>query len=241
MNIIHNWLKQNKKELIYTLVLAILLAIFAHSLPSKGSEKQEEVESLHKIVVLNEQTQEEYLDDNMKIYNIKVASLDFPIESEPIEEEIDFPYYDNIPLSEEVQQYIYETAAEYSISYELVLAIAEVESDFDPKAVSYNDSSLGLFQINKNNTLDWIASEADIENVDPFNPKHSARMAAWYVSWLRDYWLDAGMNEEDVTNAVLLSFNRGIYGAEKYMKKNGLNHSYVEKVLDYKYKLERGE
>src|SRR5690606_36348654 len=46
---------------------------------------------------------------------------------EVVEQEI--IYYD-IPLSEELQKFTYETCQEYDIEYELALAVMQLESDF---------------------------------------------------------------------------------------------------------------
>ncbi|MGM7685188.1 transglycosylase SLT domain-containing protein [Cytobacillus sp. Hm23] len=55
------------------------------------------------------------------------------------------------------------------LKYELVLSVIKKQSNFDTLAVSYNGSSVGLMQINRNNTLEWLVGKAGIENVDPFN------------------------------------------------------------------------
>lgn len=176
-----------------------------------------------------------------------INSPDFSLEEarnitiKPVIEETSFVQYYNIPLNKDIQKYIYKQAEKYNISYELLLAIAYTESKFNSKAISYNDTSLGLFQINKYNTLEWLAKETGIDNVDPFNPYHSTKMAAFYIAYLRDYYLKRGYDEENVTNRVLLAYNMGLAKSKKWVKRYGLISEYVRDVLDYKYKLESGE
>jgi hypothetical protein len=232
---IHNWLKQSKKELIYLLILIVFLIIFAKVLHINVPEPQEEVENYDEIVVLIEQPQEEYLYDNMKMYTIQVASLDCPVEAETADL-VEFPYYEHIPLDKEVQHYIYETAEEYSISYELVLAIAKVESNYDADVVSHTRDS-GLMQIHKP-TGKWIAKELELQDYDVFDPETNILMGIWYLDWLRSYYLSQGYSEEDTFQLVVLAYNRGHVGAVNYVNKYGFNNSYLDKVYAAKIELE---
>lgn len=58
-------------------------------------------------------------------------------------------YYD-ISLTHEQQDVVRAVCAEYDVPFDLVLAIMDVESDFDPKAVS-KTNDYGAMQINKIN------------------------------------------------------------------------------------------
>lgn len=40
---------------------------------------------------------------------------------------------------------------------------------------------------------------------------------------------------------MLLSYNRGVKGCERYVEKYGLSNDYVERVLRYKYEYEQAE
>lgn len=153
------------------------------------------------------------------------------------EEDINTFHPYNINLDYNIQKYIWDEANKYNISFELMLAIAYTESKFDPTVVSWDGSSTGLFQINTRNTFRWISSELGIEKANPKNPYHSASVAAWYVNYLRNKFLEQGYSEETVTNKVLLAYRFGESGS----KKRKLNHPYVKKVLEYKNKLESGE
>lgn len=147
-----------------------------------------------------------------------------------------FIEYD-ISLDPKIQKYIWNEANKYELSYELLLSIAYVESKFDHEVVSWDGSSTGLFQINTRNTFGWISTELGIDKADPKNPYHSASVAAWYVNYLRHKYLEQGYDEETVTNRVLLAYRFGEFGS----KRRSLNHPYVQAVLEYKNKLEKGE
>lgn len=142
-----------------------------------------------------------------------------------------------IPLPEETLNEIYEICLENDISYTLVLAIAEVESNFDPKAKSSTGDS-GLMQINRK-TQTWLAEKAGIENVQSTKPSHSVLMAVEYLLYLRNYFDEFDLSEEDKFNYVVGGYNYGHVGIQRYAKKRDIsNHPYVKKVLAEKEKLE---
>lgn len=176
---------------------------------------------------------------NAPVYHITDQIVVMQVKKDVVaasQEEDTFKPY-QINLSSEVQKYIWDESKKYGLSFELLLAIAYTESRFNPKAVSYDNSSMGLFQINKRNTVKWLSKQTNIKNVDVFNPYHSTKMAAWYVNYLRKKYLNEGYDEETVTNRVLLAYRFGISGS----KSRSINHPYVQAVLKYKNKLESGE
>lgn len=67
--------------------------------------------------------------------------------AEPEEETISFTYREEIPLSEELQEALWEACQEYSIDTALVLGVIEVESTFRTDAVSCV-GCYGLMQLN---------------------------------------------------------------------------------------------
>jgi len=161
--------------------------------------------------------------------------LNNPFIELPVEEVF---IYD-IPLSEELQEFTWEQSQKYDLSYELVLAVMKVESDFREDVVSYNNTSVGICQINAHNTADWLAQRVGLKEYNLKNPKHSIKMATWYLKWLSDYWRKQGLSEELIFNATLLSYNRGIQGSINYITEYGYSHKYVEKVYKFKSRLEQ--
>ena len=81
-----------------------------------------------------------------------------------------FFYLEQIPLSYELQRYIYERSAALGLEYELVLALIWRESTFRIEAVGVNRNGTrdsGLMQINDINR-DWLFEKHDIYDLmDP--------------------------------------------------------------------------
>jgi soluble lytic murein transglycosylase-like protein len=70
-----------------------------------------------------------------------------------------FPVY-NIPLDYQYQKELFQECKKYNITYELALAVIEVESDYSSNKT--NAQSKGLFQLNSD-TYPWIAKELGID------------------------------------------------------------------------------
>lgn len=174
------------------------------------------------------------INENKLVYNYNNKIIKYRNENDI--EEVHPPTYD-IPLSEDLQLYIWELCEEYGINYELVLSLIKVESNFNSNVISYNGSSVGLMQINQYDTLYWLSRQVGLKNPDPYNPYHSVKMGIWYLNYLKQYWLDKGLNEEEARKAMLISYNRGIYNANIYIKKNGFNSDYISKINEYKKEL----
>jgi len=149
---------------------------------------------------------------------------------------IEYKIYD-IPLPVKDQILIQEEARKYSLSPEFIFAIIQAESTFNTKAISHDKSSKGLMQLNIN-TYKWIAKELKINNFDPYNSNNNIRVGVWYINYLREYWYSQGYNDENVFNLILISYNQGIEGCNKHIKKYGLKSKYATKVEENKYNIE---
>jgi soluble lytic murein transglycosylase-like protein len=145
------------------------------------------------------------------------------------------PIYD-IPISEKLQEYTYELCDQYNLSYELVLAVIHTESSFIETANS--GLCKGLMQISRS-TGDWISEQIGIENFNPYNPEQNIAVGVWYLDYLRNYWLEQGADDETAFVLMLMSYNMGPTACRSYVKKYGLKNSYVQKVFDFKYELEK--
>lgn len=75
-----------------------------------------------------------------------VANAEFPAR-QFIEMEDPSTIYFDIPLSHNVQSYIFDLCAEYGIDAALIIAIIERESKYNEMAIGDNGNSLGLMQI----------------------------------------------------------------------------------------------
>lgn len=135
-----------------------------------------------------------------------------------------------------MQAYAREVALQYDLAPELVLAVIETESSWKPSAD--NGKCAGLMQLNIN-TSGWIAKELGIAG-NRKDYRQNIQMGCYYLNYLRDAWYQKGATDEDALYLMLLSYNRGMGGATKYVK----NHSdytkdaYCKKVIGIKWRLE---
>ena len=134
--------------------------------------------------------------------------------------------------------YIRMIAEQYELSPELIEAVIEVESGWNEKAD--NGTSVGLMQLNRN-TYPWLAEQVGLQDADPYNWQDNVRMGIWYLDYLRDYWTAKGCTDEDTLYYMLISYNRGIAGCQKWLKSHELYDNYYStKVIKAKYRIEQG-
>lgn len=142
-----------------------------------------------------------------------------PIESTPIDTEPVVFYWD-VPLSEDLQDYIRTLCEEYSVPEELILAIIEVESSFRPNVISTSED-YGYMQLNKCNH-ELLTNELGITDfLDP------------YQNILGGIYLISGhleKTEGDVAKA-LMRYNCGATGAWKLWQKGIYSTEYTRKVM----------
>ena len=116
-------------------------------------------------------------------------------QTEVIEEQGFEPW--DIPLSDDLQQYIHNLCEKYDISYAMVIAMIDVESGFNSKAVS-STNDYGLMQINSVNHKD---------NMDYLNPYDNVEQGIKAL-----HRLTGEYNEADL---VAMCWNCGEAGARK--------------------------
>lgn len=142
----------------------------------------------------------------------------------------------NIPLSEELQEYTWNLANEYGLSYDLVIAVMKQESNFNPNLIS-KTKDYGLTQVNK---VNHNRLKQELKITDFLDPKQNIQAGVFILNECRNYWMNKGItSQEELFERMLLSFNRGINGSNKYIVSRGTHRSdYVKKVLNYKIQLE---
>lgn len=147
------------------------------------------------------------------------------------------PILYDVPLSEAEQLFVIEQAEKYNLSPALCLAVMAVESDFDCQATS--GSSHGIMQLNEN-TYSGLADDLSIEDFDVFGFEDNVQAGIHHLSNMRTYWQKEGYDDKEVFVLMLLSYNRGIGGCQKYVVKHGItDDDYVRKVWGYKSALEQ--
>lgn len=141
-----------------------------------------------------------------------------------------------LPLKYNYRQYLYNKCMNNNISYELMLALAYVESEFNHKAIS-STNDYGTFQINRN--LQHSIENRTETNYNALNKFENVDMAIWYVKYLREKLkrIYPGISEEELFVAVISCYN---LGETQYLKHGAINQEYINKVLEVKTQLETG-
>jgi soluble lytic murein transglycosylase-like protein len=147
------------------------------------------------------------------------------------------PNVKGVPLSDDVLDYMYEMSIKYDVAYSLLLSLADVESSFNPKAVS-SANCVGLLQL-RPSTAKRIAKDLGVKKYNLKNPKDSILFGTYYIDYLRDQWLSKGYSEEDAYVLTIISYNRGIAGANEWVKEHGFKNKYYEKIDKKKEYYER--
>lgn len=142
---------------------------------------------------------------------------------------------DAAPDRASMEAYAEETALQYNLSPELVKAVIEVESSWNPACA--NSKCVGLMQLNID-TAPQIAKTLGISG-DRWDYRQNIQMGCYQLDYLRSYWLSKGATDEDCCYLMLISYNRGIGGATKWLKSHAMEENkYANKVLGIKYQLE---
>ncbi len=140
-------------------------------------------------------------------------------ESIPIVEEPVVFYYD-VPLSEDLQDYIRELCKKHDVPMSLIMAMIEVESSFRSDVIS-GTNDYGLMQINKINH-EWLTEEYGITDfLDPYqNVFCGITIIAGHLE----------KTDGDIALA-LMRYNCGATGAKRLWDKGIYSTSYTEKIL----------
>lgn len=131
-----------------------------------------------------------------------------------------FTYNSNIPLSSELQQYLFDLCAQRNLDYKMCLAIIKHESNFNAKALG-GGSNYGFFQINKCNHKK-LSSTLKTAN-KPFDAETNINWGTYILSCLFDKYAES-YTGENLLKAVLSAYNRGEGG----FAKNGFAKAYIK-------------
>lgn len=140
--------------------------------------------------------------------------------------------------SDDVVNYAIQMAEKYDLSPELVEAVIFVESRWKNDCVS-SANCKGLMQLS-DGTGKWCAEQIGIK-YDPFDYKTNIECGCYYLNYLHEAYGKSGeICEEDLVYYVLIAYNRGIAGANKWIAKHDIeSNSYAKNVLQRKYYLEQ--
>ena len=146
--------------------------------------------------------------------HIEVISTEPTTEQEPAE-----PVFEpdiSIPLDHDLQLYIWEQSKQNNLDYNLLLAVIETESNFDPLAFNVNTNGTtdsGLFQINSCNY-----QKAYSMGLDPNVPEDNIAFACFMLS--------------DLLSKYSLEDSLRAYNAGESGMKKGYGGEYALKILD---------
>ena len=134
-------------------------------------------------------------------------------------EAIKYRYIKNCPLSGEIQREIFEICADANISFELVMALIEKESSFDPGCVSDEGQSVGLMQIQEK----WHREVMDkLGCRDLCDPAQNVRAGVELLKRHFKTYQDAA--------AALMAFNGGQAYADRMMAEGEVS-AYAASIL----------
>lgn len=135
--------------------------------------------------------------------------------------------YYNVPLSFEQQDTVRASAEEFGVPFSLALAVIEVESSYNPDAVSSDGKSIGAMQIHEVNhkTLKKALGEDELS---------SLRANTRAGCFLLGAYLEKYGNE----SMALMAYNLGEGGAGKKWRQGVYETKYSAKVLKARDALE---
>ena len=145
--------------------------------------------------------------------------------AEPVIETVESSVYYDIPLDMEQQDVVREIATEYGVPFELVLAVMQVESNFDVTAIG-NGNCYGIMQIHK---INHPALEKQLGITDWLSLSNNTRAGCYMLGKLLDKY-------QDETRA-LMAYNMGEGAAKKAWNAGTCSTSYTEKVMAAKNSL----
>jgi hypothetical protein len=126
----------------------------------------------------------------------------------------------DIPLSIELQEFTYNACKAYGVNYDMVLAIMEVESQFN-NIISDDGNDYGICQINKINHA-WLAEEHDL--TDMLDERQNITACVLILADIQE--------EFTAPNEILMAYNLGKGGARDKLSEGVTSTYYVEKVTE---------
>ena len=132
----------------------------------------------------------------------------------------------NVPLDQEVQQYLISEAHIRGLDPKLVLAVCSVESDYDMNCITDND--YGLMQINK---VNHSRLEEKLELMDIFDVYDNISAGCELLYEIKQKYPDE--------HRMLMVYNMGETGAKRCWNEGKYSSRYSRKVLRRMAEIER--
>lgn len=139
--------------------------------------------------------------------------------------DLDFvPLQCDMPYEE--QEFLFYLCNGYNIDFCLVMAMIQVESEFNASVVSVTND-YGLMQINEINH-DWLTNAIGVTNY--LDPYQNMRAGCYILRKLFERYQD--------TELVLMCYNMGENGASRLWKNGIYSTDYTEKVLNWQHRFQ---
>lgn len=133
---------------------------------------------------------------------------------------VEYIYYD-VPLTDELQQYIQDVCKEYDFDrYDIIVALIQKESSFNETVIS-DTADYGYMQINKCNH-EWLSDELGID--DYLDGKQNITAGVYLLSGLYDKYEDIGL--------MLMAYNCGEKGAKDLWQQGIYSTSYSRSIIE---------
>lgn len=133
---------------------------------------------------------------------------------------VEYIYYD-VPLTDELQQYIQDVCKEYDFDrYDIIVALIQKESSFNETVIS-DTADYGYMQINKCNH-EWLSDELGID--DYLDGKQNITAGVYLLSGLYDKYEDIGL--------TLMAYNCGEKGAKDLWQQGIYSTSYSRSIIE---------
>ena len=125
----------------------------------------------------------------------------------------------DLPMDADLQEFTYYLSAAYEVDYSLILALIDVESGFNPTAIS-STGDYGLMQINQCNAgyLQERVGAADL-----LNPYDNIKGGLYILRGLFEKYGDSAR--------VLMAYNMGERGAARLWEQGIFESNYSKSVL----------
>lgn len=210
--------KRNRAEIIRCASVYTFCGIGAIFLAA-GVVKEAKADNFR--VVTESETEIEYR-PYLETEEVLVEDLEAVYVSQPTERR-----YFNVPLSEELQDYIFEVCDQYNIAPALIISIIEQESNYDIDSIGDNGKSFGLMQIQKAYHTERIK---ELGVTDLLNPYQNIAVGIDYLAELKEensdlYW-------------VLMAYNGGREYANEHMRNEDIS-DYAVEIVQRASQLER--
>ncbi len=149
---------------------------------------------------------------NEHIQSVSVASKSNKVEQANRE------YYD-VPLSYDLQNFIFSECESKNVPPDLVIALIDVESDFNPKLIS-KTNDYGLMQIN---ICHKDSLKKTLQITDLIDEKQNIKAGVYMLSEI--------VNKYSNVNQALMVYNCGEFGAKKLWNNGVYSTNYSKKVI----------